>query len=247
MRRLRSNAASGAPARHELNRVLSRLGLASRTVAADWIRGGRVSVNGRVVRDPTCKVDDRAVLLLDGARLQAAAPRAIMLNKPRGLVTSTQDEQGRDVVYQALEGADLPWLAPVGRLDKASEGLLLFSNLPAWAARITDPQTGPPKTYHVQVNRLVDGALLQAMRAETRVDGELLGAASVEVVRSGQKNAWLEVVLHEGRNRQIRRLLAAFDVGVLRLIRVAVGPLKLGDLPKGAWRDLTPAERDALA
>ena len=171
----------------------------------------------------------------------------IMLNKPRGLVTTTRDEQGRATVYQCLEGSGLPWLAPVGRLDKASEGLLLFSNDPAWAARITSPTSGPDKKYHVQVNRVPDATLLANLERGTAVDGEWLSAKSALRLRAGDKNAWLEIVLAEGRNRQIRRLLAAFDLSVLRLIRVAVGPLTLGGLPKARWRTLTPEEVDALS
>jgi 23S rRNA pseudouridine2605 synthase len=162
-----------------------------------------------------------------------------MLNKPRGLVSTANDEQGRDTVYSCLAGSGLPWLAPAGRLDKASEGLLLFSNDPAWNAAVTDPERGPPKTYHVQINRLPDAALLQA-------DDEYLSAAAARLLRQGGKNAWLEIELHEGRNRQIRRLLSAFDTEVLRLIRVGIGALQLGDLPKGQWRRLSDADVQAL-
>jgi 23S rRNA pseudouridine2605 synthase len=170
-----------------------------------------------------------------------------MLNKPRGLVTTTRDERDRETVYRCLAGSGLPWLAPVGRLDKASEGLLLFTNDPAWAAGITDPRTGPAKRYHVQVDTLPDAALLGALVQGVRVDGECLAATAARCLRSGARHAWLEIVLDEGRNRQIRRLLAALDVGVLRLVRVAIGRLELGDLPKGQWRVLSAQEIDALA
>jgi 23S rRNA pseudouridine2605 synthase len=140
----------------------------------------------------------------------------------------------------------LPWLAPVGRLDKASEGLLLFSNDPAWAAGITRPESGPDKTYHVQIDCLAGADLLAKLERGALLDGERLTAKSARCLRTGQKNAWLEILLDEGRNRQIRRLLAAFDVSVLRLVRVAIGPLLLGDLPKGQWRMLTEQEIDTL-
>ena len=130
-----------------------------------------------------------------------------MLNKRRGLVTTTRDEQGRDTVYRCFEGAQLGWIAPVGRLDKASEGLLLFTNDPAWAAQITDPAHGPDKTYHVQIDAIPDAAMLAAMQADVVVEGESLRAKSVLLLRTGEKHAWLEIVLDEGRNRQIRRLL----------------------------------------
>lgn len=238
---------SPAP-RHGVARALSKQGLASRTQAAAWVREGRVSVNGQVVTDPEFPVRIGVdTLAIAGGMATPAERRVVMLNKPRGLVTSTRDEQGRDTVYRCLEGGGLPWVAPVGRLDKASEGLLLFSNDPAWAARITDPGTGPDKTYRVQVDVVPDEALLAALQAGRVVDGECLSAKSVSLLRRGEKNSWLEIVLDEGRNRQIRRLLAAFDIAVLRLIRVAIGPLILGDLAKGQWRELDAAEIAALA
>ena len=167
-------------------------------------------------------------------------------NKPRGLITTTRDEQGRDTVYACFAGSDLPWVAPVGRLDKASEGLLLFCNDSAWAARITDPAAGPHKTYHVQIDRLPSPQLLRQLEHGVALDGEYLGARSVRCLRAGHKHAWLEIVLDEGRNRQIRRLLAAFDIAVLRVVRVALGPLLLGDLAKGQWRMLSDREIDSL-
>ncbi|MFZ5638837.1 MAG: pseudouridine synthase [Pseudomonadota bacterium] len=239
---------SATPARAEkrygLARVLSKRGICSRTQAAEWVRAGRVRVDGRVVRDPEFPTDpERAGIAIDGERAVSTSPLHLMLNKPRGLVTTARDERGRDTVYRCfegarLDGAPLPWLAPVGRLDKASEGLLLFTNDPAWAARVADPATGPNKTYHVQVDRIPDTALLDALRTGIDDGGERLAAVSAKLLRSGERNAWLEIVLDEGRNRQIRRLLAAFDIATLRLIRVAIGDLGLGDLPKGQWRAL---------
>ena len=236
----------GKRPQHGVARVLSKLGLASRAQAAQWVREGRVKVNGRIVRDPEFPVRMQAdVVSVDGQPAEAER-RYLMLNKPRGLVTTRADEQGRDTVYRCFDGAQLPWLAPVGRLDKASEGLLLFSNDPGWAAAITDPERGPDKTYHVQVDRIPDAAQLAAFRAGVSDGGETLRAASASLLRAGEKNAWLEIVLDEGRNRQIRRLLGAFDFAVLRLVRVAIGPLALGDLAKGRWRDLSAEEIEAL-
>jgi 23S rRNA pseudouridine2605 synthase len=236
----------GVP-RHGVARVISKLGMGSRTQAAQWVREGRVRVNGRVARDPEFPVRQGVDRIdIDGQASAPAARVVLMLNKPRGLVTTTRDEKGRATVYSCFAGADLPWVAPVGRLDKASEGLLLFSNEPEWAARITDPDSGPPKTYHVQVNRLPDAALLEQIERGAVVDGEPLAVRSVHTLRGGDKNAWLEIVLDEGRNRHIRRLLEAFDVSVLRLVRVAIGPLSLGKLAKGQWRMLTRKEIDSL-
>jgi 23S rRNA pseudouridine2605 synthase len=243
----RPRAPAAQATRHGLARVLSKQGVCSRSEAARWIVEGRVSVDGRIVRDPEFPVvAGRAVIRVDGQANAAPERCYLMLNKPRGLVTTARDEQGRDTVYRCLDGAGLPWVAPVGRLDKASEGLLLLTNDPEWAARITDPAYGPDKTYHVQIDSLPDDSLLQDLRTGVSVDGEHLSARDARVLRSGERNAWLEIVLEEGRNRQIRRLLAAFDIGVLRLVRVAVGPLALGELGKGAWRVLEAHERDAL-
>ena len=138
-------------------------------------------------------------------------------------------------------------MAPVGRLDKASEGLLLLCNDPEWAGRVTSPETGPGKIYHVQVDGAPDAEAMAAMVRGISVDGDFLRASAVQVLRTGGTNAWLEVALDQGRNRQIRRLLAALDINVLRLVRVAIGALALGELPKGQWRRLDDHEVRALA
>lgn len=243
----RTTISRPAAPRHGLARVLSKLGVASRTQAGAWIAQGRVSVNGRIVRDaesPTDLASDR--IALDGIDVAARERVHVVLNKPRGVVTTASDEQGRDTVYALFEGAGLPWLAPVGRLDKASEGLLLFTNDTQWAAAITAPETHLDKTYHVQIDSLPGEDVFEAMIAGVDDHGERLALKAVRELRRGEKNAWLEIVLDEGRNRQIRRVLAAFGIGVLRLVRVAIGPLALGDLPKGSWRTLTPEEVRAL-
>lgn len=235
-----STAATGNPPRHGLARVLSKLGVCSRTQAEALVRAGRVHVDGRVVRDPETPTDARhARITVDGTEVATVEKIYIMLNKPRGYVTTASDERGRETVYGLLQDGQFPWIAPVGRLDKASEGLLLFSNDSVWAARLTDPQAHLDKTYHVQIDALPEADLLQRLCKGIDDDGERLAAKSVRELRRGEKNAWLEVVIDEGRNRQIRRLLAAFDIEVLRLVRVGVGSLLLGDLPKGKWRILS--------
>lgn len=244
--------ATSAP-RHGLARVLSKLGVCSRTEAARWIAEGRVSVAARVVHDPEypIRADQQSSITVDGQPLAGPARCYLMLNKPRGVVTTVRDEQGRDTVYRCFDGAGLPWIAPVGRLDKASEGLLLFSNDPQWAAAVTDPATGPDKTYHVQIDCRPSAEQLAQLQAgvvdpDPESDGALLRAKHVGVLREGERNAWLEIVLDEGRNRQIRRLLAALEIGVLRLVRVAIGALAMGELGKGAWRMLSAEEVRAL-
>jgi 23S rRNA pseudouridine2605 synthase len=231
-----------------LARALSKLGLCSRSQAQGVIAEGRVRVNGTVRRDPAFRVElDRDRIEVDGARVAAARRVYLMLNKPRGLVTTTSDERGRETVYACLADPALPPVSPVGRLDRASEGLLLFSNDTRWAARILDPATHLDKRYHVQVDRVADEALLRRMEeGVTTEEGDFLRAKRARLLREGSRNSWVEVVLDEGKNRHIRRLLAALGVEVLRLVRVAVGPLELGELPKGEFRHLTPEELRAV-
>jgi 23S rRNA pseudouridine2605 synthase len=206
-----------------------------------------VSVNGVVLYAPDAPVRlGRDRILVDGQAVSARDRVYLALNKPRGLITTASDEKGRDTVYSCLADPSLPWLSPVGRLDKASEGLLILTNDTAWAARLLDPASHVPRVYHVQAACLADERLLGLIRAGVVEGGERLAVRSVSEVRRGERNSWLEVVLEEGRNRHIRRLLSALGVEVLRLIRTAIGPLRLGDLGKGRWRRLTPAELKAL-
>jgi 23S rRNA pseudouridine2605 synthase len=232
-----------------LARALSKLGFCSRTRAKVLVLEGRVRVNGTVCREPGAPVDlERDRIQVDACRLDGTEKLYLMLNKPRGLVTTADDEKGRPTVYHCLAEADLPWLAPAGRLDKASEGLLLLTNDTKWAVRILAPETHLEKTYHVQVGCLADQALRQRLMDGVRTErGDFLAAKEVHALRQGERNSWIEVVLEEGKNRHIRRLLEALGVKVLRLVRVAIGPLRLGKLAKGEYRHLTDEERRALA
>ena len=230
-----------------LARALSKLGYCSRSQAAELIRAGHVKLNGVVRRDPespTHPGQDR--IEVDNAPLPASEKIYLMLNKPPGVVTSASDEKGRETVYAYLP-KNLPWLAPVGRLDKASEGLLLLTNDSEWAAPITAPETHLDKTYHVQVNALAEPSLLLALCKGIRTDdGDFLRVKDACILRRGERNSWLEIILDEGKNRQIRRLLEHFHLEVLRLVRVAIGPLALGQLQKGETRMLTSEEKRAL-
>lgn len=234
---------SGAPRRIGLARALSKAGVCSRSQAAAAIAAGRVCLNGRRVLEPEAPTRPGDRLELDGQPVREAPPRYLMLNKPRGLLTTARDEKGRETVFRCLADAPPGHLAPVGRLDKASEGLLLFSNDSVWAAGLMAPGSAHEKCYHVQIDRLADAALLQALRQGRRAPA--LGR--VRLLRAGARRCWLEVGLHEGRNRQIRRALEAEGVGVLRLIRIGIGPVQLGSLARGHWRFLTPAELTALS
>ncbi len=222
------------------------MGFCSRAQGERLVTAGKVRVNGAVVRDLSRRVrPERDRIEVDGAPVAKAAHVYVMLNKPRGLVTTRDDPQGRATIYECLADASLPFLAPVGRLDKASEGLLLLTNDSRWSSRLLDPASHVDKVYHVQVR----GTELDAMmsRVATGVvekeTGERLEVKAISLLRTGSRSgAWFEVVLDEGKNRQIRRIFTAVGVEVQRLVRVAIGPLVLGDLAKGAWRRLTPDE-----
>lgn len=230
-----------------LARALSKLGYCSRSQAAVLIGEGRVQLNGVTRRDPETPVHLQRDQIGGDRRDIAAKTRFyLMLNKPRGIVTTASDEKGRDTVYSCLD-ARLPWVAPVGRLDKASEGLLLLTNDSEWAAQITAPASHLEKTYHVQINATPDQTLLDELTRGVCADGgEILRAKRAKLLRSGTHNAWLELILEEGKNRQIRRMLEQHKIEVLRLVRVRIGPQKLGELAKGACRPLTANEKMAL-
>ncbi len=229
---------------------MSKLGYCSRSQAAELIRAGRVRLNGNTKRDPESPVrlaGDR--IAVDGNDIESPQKIYLAMNKPRGLLTTASDEKGRETVYDLLRkaGESMPWIAPVGRLDKASEGLLLLTNDSEWGARISAPETHLPKTYHVQIGTVANEKLIQGITGGvTGQDGDFLRARESRLLRSGEKNCWLEIVLDEGKNRQLRRMLAALEVEVLRLVRVAIGPLQLGKLAKGAFRLLTSEEKMAL-
>lgn len=203
-------------------------------------------LNGIVRRDPEWPVHlGKDGIDIDTATVSKVAFEYWMLNKPRGLVTTASDEKGRPTIYSLLDPS-VPWLAPVGRLDKASEGLLLLTNDSEWGQRILDPATHLEKVYHVQVNVVPDDGVVLALRRGMVQDGERLNAKRAEIIRSGAKNSWLEIVLEEGKNRQIRRMLDNCGIEVLRLIRIAIGPLHLGSLAKGQARALSAKEKLAL-
>jgi len=217
-------------------------------MAQTLIKAGRVRIHGTINRDAETRVDlEGDQIEVDGQRLYSETKIYLMLNKPRGLVTTTSDERGRKTVYDCLASERFPWLAPVGRLDKASEGLLLFTNDTRWAAEILAPGTHLDKVYHGKVDSLADEELLRRMMQGVTTDGgDFLRAKRVTLLRQGDRTSWLEVVLDEGKNRHIRRLLSALGVNVLRLVRVAIGPVQLGSLAKGAYRHLTERERRSL-
>jgi len=227
-------------------RALSKLGFCSRAAGFELARAGRVRVNGVVRRGPEFPVHlEKDRIDVDGKRVRESQRVYLVLNKPRGVVTTAADEKGRETVYAYLEDS-LPWVAPVGRLDKASEGLLLLTNDSEWAGKITAPETHLDKTYHVQIAKVADENVLKSMASGIRTPEGILRVKRASLLRSGDKNSWIEVVLDEGKNRQIRRILERLEVEVLRLVRVQIGPQPLADLKKGEMRHLTADEKRAI-
>ncbi|WEK44633.1 MAG: pseudouridine synthase [Candidatus Sphingomonas colombiensis] len=238
----RASSSIGGNTVASLPRALSKLGLCSRTEATALIAAGRVTVDGRPARGISQRVDlDRSRVAVDGQVIAAERKIYLMLNKPRGLVTTRRDPQARGTVYDSLP-PDLPFLSPVGRLDKASEGLLLMTNDTRWAEHLLNPASGVPKTYHVKLDRPADDDLVAALSMPVLEAGETLTAASVRLLRPEDRSRWIEIVLTEGRNRQVRRMVAAQGAKVERLVRVAIGGIALGPLAKGETRALTSVE-----
>lgn len=229
-----------------LERVFSKAGLGSRTDARSWLGAGRVRVNGKIIQNPDHWVDlEKDRVTLDGKPLRAAAKTYILLYKPKGFVTSRGDPQGRPTVYDLIAGAGT-WLSPVGRLDLDTSGLLLFTNDTQFAERIASPEHDVPKTYHVKAaDRLSDEQLAQLRQGVELSDGPTR-PAEVRRLRDGPKSTFLEIVITEGRNRQVRRMIEAVGSKVRKLVRVAIGEIRIGDLPIGTWRSLKEEEVRAL-
>ncbi len=229
-----------------LERVFSKAGLGSRTEARSWIGAGRVRVNGRVVQSPDYWVDlERDRVTLDGKPLRNATHTYLLLYKPKGYLTTYRDPQGRPTVYDLVEDAGA-WLAPVGRLDLDTSGLLLLTNDTAFAEHVMNPDHKVAKTYQVKTaTRLSDEQIEQLRRGVELSDGPTRPAAATRV-RDGAKHTFLELTLTEGRNRQVRRMVEAVGSKVLKLVRTALGPIRIGDLPVGKWRLLTAEEVQAL-
>ena len=236
-----------SPRLKTLERVFSKSGAASRTDARSWIGAGRVRVNGRVVQNPDHWVDmDRDRITLDGKPLRSAGKLYLLLYKPKGYLTTYRDPEGRPTVYDLIADAGA-WLSPVGRLDLDTSGLLLMTNDTDLAERITNPEHKVPKTYQVKAATLLTDEQLEQLRQGVHLNDGPTRPAQVTRVRDSAKFTFLEMTISEGRNRQVRRMLEAVDSKVLKLVRTAIGPLRIGDLPIGKWRMLTAEEVKALA
>ncbi len=224
-----------------LQKLIASAGLCSRRTAESWIEAGRVTVNG-VTASLGCSADpERDAIAVDGKSLPRPQQRHyLMLNKPRGYVCTLADERGRPTVAELVADCGAR-VVPVGRLDLNSEGMLLFTDDGAWMQRILHPKHEVNKIYRVSVAGDVRGAA-EKLTSLTAIDGESIHPAQVETLRTGRETAELSITIHEGKNRQIRRMCAAVGLHVRRLKRVAEHTLTLGDLPVGKWRYLTAQE-----
>jgi len=225
-----------------LERVFSKAGLGSRTDARGWIGAGRVCVNGKVVENPDFWVDlEKDRVTLDGKPLAAAEATYILLYKPKGFVTTWRDPQGRPTIYDLVAEAGT-WLSPVGRLDLDTSGLLLLTNDTDFAERVTNPDHKAPKTYQVKAATLLSDEQLERLRRGVELSDGVTRPAEVKRLRDGPKHTHLEMTITEGRNRQVRRMLEAVESKVSKLVRTAIGPIRIGELPIGKWRHLTQDE-----
>jgi pseudouridine synthase len=228
-----------------LQKFLARAGVASRRAAEAWILSGRVTVNGKVVRELGTKIDpDHDVVKADGRRVRLEPRLTVMLHKPYGYVSTTRDPQGRRIVTELL-GEKGARLYPVGRLDYDATGLLLLTNDGELAQRLTHPRYQVPRTYRVTMEGEVSRETLRLLADGVTVDGRVVPAAAV-VRKAEAGKTVLEITVWEGRYHLIKRLLAQVGHPVLKLKRIAFGPLRLGRLPRGAHRVLTPQEIEAL-
>jgi 23S rRNA pseudouridine2605 synthase len=229
-----------------LERVLSKAGLGSRTEARQWIGAGRVQVNGKVVQTPDRWVDlERDKVTLDGKPVRAPDRIYLLLYKPTGYLTTFKDPQHRPTVYDLIQDAGR-WVVPVGRLDLDTSGLLLLTNDTRFAERVTNPDYKIPKTYLVKASTVLSDEQLETLRRGVVLSDGPTQPAVVERVRDSAKYTFVEITISEGRNRQVRRMIEAVGAKVLKLVRTQIGGLRIGDLPIGKYRELTPAEVRSL-
>jgi len=230
-----------------LDRVLSRFGIASRTASLEAIRAGRLKVNGKIERDPELWVwPERDRVELDGKRLRPVPRAYLLLYKPKGVITSHGDPAGRKTIYDLL-GEGGRWVAPVGRLDKDTSGLLLLTNDTEFGHAVMSPESQVRKTYRAKLNGLMSDEMIQQLaRGVEMKRGDLAQPLSVRRLEDRGKYTWLEIVLTEGKNREVRRMVEAVGFVVIKLVRTHIGPLTLAGLEVGKWRPLTLREIAAL-
>jgi pseudouridine synthase len=230
-----------------LDRVLSKAGLGSRTEARKWIGSGRVKVNGKLVQTPDHWVDfARDKVTLDDRLVEPGQQIYLLLYKPTGYLTTFKDPEGRPTVYDLIQDTGR-WVVPVGRLDQDTSGLLLLTSDTQFAERVTNPDYKIPKTYLVKASTLLTDEQLQQLRAGVALSDGPTKSAEVKRVRDSAKYSFIEITIHEGRNRQVRRMIEALGSKVLKLVRIQIGALRIGDLPIGRYRELTSPEVAMLA
>lgn len=230
-----------------LDRVLSKAGLGSRTEARKWIGAGRVKVNGKLIQTPDHWVDfARDKVTLDDRLVEAGKQIYLLLYKPTGYLTTFKDPEGRPTVYDLIQDTGR-WVVPVGRLDQDTSGLLLLTSDTQFAEHVTNPDYKVPKTYLVKASTLLTEEQIEQLRAGVVLSDGPTKAAQVKRVRDSAKYSFIEITIQEGRNRQVRRMIEAIGSRVLKLVRIQIGGLRIGDLPIGRYRELTGAEVAMLA
>jgi pseudouridine synthase len=229
-----------------LERILSKAGLGSRTDARKWIGAGRVRVNGKLIRTPDHWVDpQRDSVTIDGKPIRAPEKIYLLLYKPKGYLTTHKDPQGRRTIYDLIQDAG-EWLVPVGRLDLDTSGLLLLTNDTAFVERVANPEYKIPKTYLVKASTLIADEQLQQLRQGVLLADGPTQPALVKRIRDSAKYSFFEITIHEGRNRQVRRMVEAIGSQVLKLVRTGIGDLRIGALQIGKHRELTAQEWKSL-
>lgn len=225
-----------------LERIFSKRGIGSRSEARSWIAAGKVRVNGKIVRDAEHWIDlERDRVTLNGKPLINSAKLYILLYKPKGYLTTRRDPDGRPTVYDLIADAG-QWLSPVGRLDLDTSGLLILTNDTEFADRIMSPEFKVPKTYQVKASTILSDEELDQLRHGVELSDGPTRPATVQRLRDSGKYTHLAITITEGRNRQVRRMIEAVGSKVLKLVRIAVGGVTIGDLPIGKWRKLEAEE-----
>lgn len=229
-----------------LQKIISSAGLMSRRAAEEFIAKGRVTVNGRVAALGDKADVEKDLILVDGKKLPTTGDKVyIMLNKPKGYVTTLSDEKGRKNVTELVRELGVR-LYPVGRLDMYSEGLLIMTNDGDFANKLMHPSHGISKTYNTCVVGEDVGERIEYLRMPMEIDGYITSPADVGIIRVFPGGAELAITIYEGRNRQVRKMCALAGLKVTRLLRVSEGRLELGDLPSGKWRHLKPEEIESI-
>lgn len=231
-----------------LAKALLKLGNYSRGESDELVQQGKVTVNQKVVKELNTRVNlITDVIKIDGQIVEHTDKVYIMLNKPSGVITTASDDIRRETVYDYLKDDRMPWVVPVGKLDKASEGLIFLTNDYKWAEKFAAKEPRLEKTYHMKINLAPDENLIEQMKTGVKTDsGEVIVFKEVKVNKAADKFSWLEIVIVEGKDKQIRRLLSALNLNAFRLIKSAVGPVRIGELQKGRYRRLNDVELEAL-